>query len=236
MSGRGGILHILYAVGCSCTVSYSCSDKNRHRGLGGDAADVSTGDTSPLFSMSTYSLRSIFENVNPTDGRFLKYVPDAFLNDAQLKAKHEVLQKQSAEYANYRKEAKANNEFTPDDDTRQSSKTDVKKSVKDKPRRIVPTPEEAKALDERLKAREEEKAAQKRKERDEMIKRLVYTSPGFAPYRSIKDNLSSMADQYGRIPQGESPARDVTVPVSTDGETKVRRTVRTAMEAEAILT
>ena len=56
-------------------------------------ADVSAGDTSPLFSMSTYSLRSTFENVNPADGRFLKYVPDAFLNDAQLKAKHEVLQK-----------------------------------------------------------------------------------------------------------------------------------------------
>lgn len=28
------------------------------------------------------------------------------------------------------------------------------------------------------------------------------------------------------------PARDVTVPVSTDGETKVRKTVRTAMESE----
>ena len=115
----------------------------------------------------------------------------------------------------------------------ESNNTNEKKSIKDKPRRIVPTPEEAKALDERLKAREEEKAAQKRKERDNTIKRLVYTSPGFAPYRSAKDNLSSMADQYGRIPQGESPARDVTVPVSTDGETKVRSTVRTAMEAEA---
>lgn len=112
-------------------------------------------------------------------------------------------------------------------------KSETKHSKKDKPGRIVPTPEEARALDERLKAREEEKAAQKRKERDEMLKRLVYTSPGFAPYRSVKDNLSSMADQYGRIPQGESPARDVPVPVSTDGETKVRRTVRTAMEAEA---
>ena len=78
-------------------------------------------------------------------------------------------------------------------------------SKKDKPRRIVPTPEEAKALDERLKAREAEKAAQKRKERDAMIKRLVYTSPGFAPYRSAKDNLASMADQYGRIPQGTVP-------------------------------
>ena len=109
--------------------------------------------------------------------------------------------KQSAEYANYRKEAKSHNEFMPDDDTRQSSKTDEKKTVKDKPRRIVPTPEEARALDERLKAREEEKSAKKRKERNEMLKRLVYTSPGFAPYRSAKDNLSSMADQYGRIPQ-----------------------------------
>ena len=114
----------------------------------------------------------------------------------------------------------------------QGERDGLKRSRKDKPRRIVPTPEEAKALGERLKAREEEKAAQKRKERDETIKRLVYTSPGFAPYRSIKDNLSSMADQYGRIPQGESPARDVTVPVSTDGETKVRKTVRTAMESE----
>lgn len=78
-------------------------------------ADVSAGDTSPLFSMSIYSLRSIFENVNPADGRFLKYVPDAFLNDAQLKAKREALQKQSAEYANYRKEAKSHNEFNTGD-------------------------------------------------------------------------------------------------------------------------
>ena len=55
----------------------------------------------PLFSKSTVSLRSIFENINPADKRFLKYVPDGFLNAEQKQAKQEALAKQSKEYAGY---------------------------------------------------------------------------------------------------------------------------------------
>ena len=61
--------------------------------------DVSVGDTSSLVPMSTYSLQSIIENVNPADGRFLKYIPDSFLSQAQLEAKRTAINKQNAEYA-----------------------------------------------------------------------------------------------------------------------------------------
>ena len=60
--------------------------------------DVSVGDTSSLVPMSTYSLQSIIENVNPADGRFLKYIPDSFLSQAQLEAKRTAINKQNAEY------------------------------------------------------------------------------------------------------------------------------------------
>lgn len=54
-----------------------------------------------LFSRSTISLQELFSNVNTKDGRFLKYVPDGFLNGEQLAAKREALQKQKAEYDSY---------------------------------------------------------------------------------------------------------------------------------------
>ena len=60
-----------------------------------------TGDVPHLLSRSTISLQQLFENVNPKDGRFLKYVPDGFLNDEQRQAKQEALRKQEMEYANY---------------------------------------------------------------------------------------------------------------------------------------
>lgn len=60
-----------------------------------------TGNVPPLFSEPTISLRQIFENVNPADGRFLKYVPDGFLNEAQKNAKAQALRKQEQEYAGY---------------------------------------------------------------------------------------------------------------------------------------
>ena len=62
-------------------------------------ANVSVGDTSPLLPMSKYSLQSIIENVNPADGRFLKYIPDNFLSEAQLEAKRAAFRKQNVEYA-----------------------------------------------------------------------------------------------------------------------------------------
>ena len=60
-----------------------------------------TGNVPPLFSGSNVSLRYIFENVNEKDGRFLKYVPDGFLNDSQKEAKKKALKKQETEYAGY---------------------------------------------------------------------------------------------------------------------------------------
>lgn len=59
------------------------------------------GGPSPLVSASTISLRQLFQNVNQRDGRFLKYVPDGFLNSAQKQAKQDALQRQSEEYASY---------------------------------------------------------------------------------------------------------------------------------------
>lgn len=47
------------------------------------------------------------------------------------------------------------------------------------------------------------------------------------------DPFSRMANEYGTIEPGENPSRIVDVPLSTDGEDRVRRYVRTAMEAEA---
>lgn len=50
-------------------------------------------------------------------------------------------------------------------------------------------------------------------------------SEGFDPY-------TNAMNKYGAIDPGENPARMVDVPKSTDGENRVRRWARTAMEAE----
>lgn len=55
-----------------------------------------------LLSGSKVSIAEIFESVNPdADARFLKYVPDGFLNDEQREAKQRALGAQAAEYASY---------------------------------------------------------------------------------------------------------------------------------------
>ena len=48
---------------------------------------------------------------------------------------------------------------------------------------------------------------------------------------SLSDDYDNAVEQYGAIPPGENPARDVKVPKQMNDNTKVRRTVRTAMEA-----
>nr|DAR27913.1 MAG TPA: chromosome segregation protein [Caudoviricetes sp.] len=68
--------------------------------LGTTSASNAGGPLS-LLSASAISLRQIFENVNPADGRFLKYVPDGFLNEAQKDAKAQALRQQEQEYAGY---------------------------------------------------------------------------------------------------------------------------------------
>ena len=50
--------------------------------------------TSPV----TISIKDIFENVNIKDGDFLKYVPNQFLNDEQIKAKEEALENDRKKY------------------------------------------------------------------------------------------------------------------------------------------
>lgn len=59
--------------------------------------DYSEAST-PLVADSTISLSQLFANVNPTDKRFLKYVPDNFLSAEQIEAKREA---QKSDYKNY---------------------------------------------------------------------------------------------------------------------------------------
>lgn len=55
-----------------------------------------------LLSDSSISIQDIFQSVKAGDGRFLKYVPDAFLNDAQKAAKRRAIQRKTEEYASYK--------------------------------------------------------------------------------------------------------------------------------------
>ena len=52
-----------------------------------------------LLSDSSISIQDIFRSVKAGDGRFLKYAPDAFLNDEQKAAKRRAIQRQTEEYA-----------------------------------------------------------------------------------------------------------------------------------------
>lgn len=58
----------------------------------------STTDSTPLVADSDISLSQLFSNVNPSDKRFLKYVPDNFLSAEQIEAKREA---QKADYNKY---------------------------------------------------------------------------------------------------------------------------------------
>ena len=55
-----------------------------------------------LLSDSNISIQNIFRSVKAGDGRFLKYAPDAFLNDKQKAAKRRAIQRQTEEYASYK--------------------------------------------------------------------------------------------------------------------------------------
>ena len=59
--------------------------------------DYSEAST-PLVADSIISLSQLFANVNPSDKRFLKYVPDNFLSREQIEAKCEA---QKSDYKNY---------------------------------------------------------------------------------------------------------------------------------------
>ena len=67
-----------------------------------ETSDIDHADNpSPLFSSSAVSLQYIFSNVNVEDRRFLKYVPDGFLNADQKQAKERALNEQQNEYSGY---------------------------------------------------------------------------------------------------------------------------------------
>ena len=51
------------------------------------AAPANNTENSYAPSASTYRIEDIFKNVNARDGSLLKYIPDKFLNEAQLEAK-----------------------------------------------------------------------------------------------------------------------------------------------------
>ena len=55
-----------------------------------------------LQSDSNISIQDIFRSVKAGDGRFLKYAPDAFLNDKQKAAKRRAIQRKTEEYASYK--------------------------------------------------------------------------------------------------------------------------------------
>ena len=59
--------------------------------------DYSEAST-PLVADSDISLSQLFANVNPSDKRFLKYVPDNFLSAEQIEAKRKA---QKSDYKNY---------------------------------------------------------------------------------------------------------------------------------------
>ena len=55
-----------------------------------------------LLSDSNISIQDIFRSVKAGDGRFPKYAPDAFLNDAQKAEKRRAIQRQTEEDASYK--------------------------------------------------------------------------------------------------------------------------------------
>lgn len=55
-----------------------------------------------LLSDSNISIQDIFRSVKAGDGRFLKYAPEAFLNDAQKAAKRRAIQRKTEEYTSYK--------------------------------------------------------------------------------------------------------------------------------------
>lgn len=61
----------------------------------------STTDSTPLVADSAISLSQLFANVNPTDKRFLKYVPDNFLSTEQIEAKREAQKIDYNKYGRY---------------------------------------------------------------------------------------------------------------------------------------
>ena len=56
------------------------------------------GVRTSLLPVSSISISEIFKNVNPKDRKFLKYIPNQFLSDEQVKAKRLALREDDIKY------------------------------------------------------------------------------------------------------------------------------------------
>ena len=95
----------------------------------------------------------------------------------------------------------------------------------------LPTRQEAEEILRR--SREEQKAREIAEEARREASRRAFIENAPARRKSAKNTqLEDLVAKHGAIPPGENPVRDVAVPNRTTVDTKVRRTVRTALEAE----
>lgn len=62
------------------------------------ASDSSLTDRTDTDLYYNYSIADIFKNINTKDYKSLKYIPDRFLNDSQLKAKAVALEEDEKKY------------------------------------------------------------------------------------------------------------------------------------------
>jgi hypothetical protein len=96
---------------------------------------------------------------------------------------------------------------------------------------VVPTKAEADMIAARQAELDKESAKRRDALRDSVMNDLIRNARGSRSKLSVKDEMKGLVDKHGAIPKGEKPVRDVEVPTRTTSDTKVRRTVRTAMEA-----
>ena len=69
------------------------------------------------------SIRDLFEKINPKDANFLKYVPDQFLNNEQIKAKNRVLNHEKENFVRIKNKSTQASELTPPIDISNSKNT-----------------------------------------------------------------------------------------------------------------
>ena len=82
-----------------------------------------------LLSDSNISIQNIFRSVKAGDGRFLKYAPDAFLNDKQKAAKRRAIQRQTEEYASYKIDGNGRASVEVENRNTKTSEEDARRDV-----------------------------------------------------------------------------------------------------------
>ena len=75
-------------------VAVSLQEIERSRIVGHNNDSKITAEPYPLPASSTIKVADLFGNVNPNDGRMLKYIPDGFLNDEQKVAKQKAIEEE----------------------------------------------------------------------------------------------------------------------------------------------